>query len=697
MWVAAAYDDLRRAGPDRAEQVCRILASYVIPWFGPQTGTIVDITYLMVHEWLLTLVGRPRSRPDDRPPVAPVVGGMPGADRELSLQEAAELGEVSLATARRRWRDGELPGAYRDSHGRVRVPERATAVMRRARRERPVGLSRSVIADALWVLRRVLAFARANGFVPHGFDPTEGLVAPAPDEAVARARRPTSQPRPLSFPECARIAAHLHPIHQLVLWLQRVMGLRISEAFGVLVDDVIDLGDSGVLLVRGQGGRPFRVRDDEGRVVAVTHKERTKTEAGSRALVLPSTMLELLRVVVEAFHTDPETGDVDETSRLVPGLRTADHSGQLSFREALETAAAAEGLASDDLGFRVSPHLLRKSVATDLAWQKGIEGAVRRRFLGHRASDDVFGRVYTLDHPELTPLAEVARMLDDLVRRSIGCLLVPTTRRIRWGHEHKHLRRAIHAEATLVAAGWFIEPDSSCDPLCDAPRVASELQVAETTARRWMRDGTLSCVIAQDGDGLERRWARLSDTWTLRDRLADRVFLPDLAEELGVRYHELYRLSCLMGLELEQHPTSRQFEVPSAAANRLRAEYARVRALHQRSVKLAAAARLLDLAVSTVGLMAKRGELDVDPETDSSNARFVTRASVERCRIARVGDAPRRLEQAAVPLADVVRFTGRSRTELRDLVRAGVLTEVPGRRTCELTASSLRKWMSESA
>ena len=35
-------------------------------------------------------------------------------------------------------------------------------------------------------------------------------------------------------------------------------------------------------------------------------------------------MLALLRVTVEAFHTDPATGEVDETARLVPGLRTAD-------------------------------------------------------------------------------------------------------------------------------------------------------------------------------------------------------------------------------------------------------------------------------------------------------------------------------------------------------------------------------------
>lgn len=96
--------------------------------------------------------------------------------------------------------------------------------------------------------------------------------------------------------------------------------------------------------------------------------------------------------------------------------------------------------------------------------------------------------------------------------------------------------------------------------------------------------------------------------------------------------------------------------------------------------------------------MAKRGELDTDPESDSSDARFVTRESVEKCRVAQVGHAPAGTpEQAAVPLADVVRFTGRGRTELLDLVRAGILDEVPGRGPCELTAASLRTWVTTSA
>lgn len=135
-----------------------------------------------------------------------------------------------------------------------------------------------------------------------------------------------------------------------------------------------------------------------------------------------------------------------------------------------------------------------------------------------------------------------------------------------------------------------------------------------------MRDGTLRCVIVADGDGIERRWARLSDVWALRDRLSDRVMLPDLAEELGVRYHELYQTCRRLGLELERHRTSRQFEICSEAAQLLRVEHARVRGLHQRSIKLAVVARRLNLAASTVGLMAKRGQLEVDPETDSSGA-----------------------------------------------------------------------------
>lgn len=52
---------------------------------------------------------------------------------------------------------------------------------------------------------------------------------------------------------------------------------------------------------------------------------------------------------------------------------------------------------------------------------------------------------------------------------------------------------------------------------------------------------------------------------------------------------------------------------------------------------------------------------------------------------------------ATVPVGDVVRFTGRTRTELLDLVCAGALGQAPGRGRAELTAETLRDWMIATA
>ncbi len=694
-WMAAAYEDLRRGGPDRAERVRRIVEGYLVPWFAPRTTTVSDITYYMAHDWLLHLVGRehtPTSR-SATPGLAPLAGSAGPDTDELGLAAVARLCGVSLPTVRRRWRQGELPGAYRNPKGHVRVPTAALDAVRN-KRHTPTGLSQRYVSDALWVLRRVLGFARANGLFPPGFDPTESLDAPTPDPAAARTRRPTRQPRPLTLPECARIAAHLHPAHQVVLWLQRIMGLRISEAFGVLLGDVIELGDTALLAAQGQGGRRFNVRDDHGVVVAVPYKATMKTAAGSRVLVVPASMLDLIHAAVEAFHTDPATGTVNPADRLVPGVYEKNRSGQDGYRHAFEDAVVAEELSTADLGFRVSSHLLRKSLATDLAWQEGIEDTVRRRFMGHRAGDDVFGRIYTLDHPEIAPLVKVAAILDDKVTASIGTLLTPTTRKVAWG-KHNPLRdRAEDVNATLVTAGWLVNPGTADDPLCDAERVASELDIARTTARRWMSDGTLPTLVTPDAQGVPRRYARLSTVWAHRDRLARRILLPDLAEQLGLRYHEAYNMIRRLDLDLEQHPTSRFYEVTPDAADALRAELERIQALYGRSMKLPAAAVQLHLAASTVRILAERGDLDVDPETDSSGLRFVTRASVKQYWIAH-HEAKRRTAQpaAAVPVAEVARFTGETPRALMDLVRAGVLDQVPGRRTAQLTAPSLRAWM----
>ncbi|MDA8358319.1 MAG: site-specific integrase [Actinomycetota bacterium] len=695
-WMAAAYEDLRRGGPERAERVRRIVEAYLVPWFAPRTTTIADVTYFMAHEWLLQLVGRADTQPAAtlRDQALEQLPRTAGAAGEVGLAEAARICGLSLPTLRRRWQDGQLPGAYRDGKGHIRVPTRVLRHVQGAKGPKPTGLSKRYVSDALWILRKIMAFARANGLFPPGFDPTEGLDAPLPDAAVARTRRPSAQPRPLSLKECVQIASHLHAVHQLVFWLQRIMGLRISEAFGLLVSDVVDLGETGMLAVQGQGGRTFQVRDDTGSIVAVARKATAKTAAGSRVLVVPATLMELLRVAIEAFHTDPDTGEIDSTARLVPGIHQSSTGGQLGYHQALAVAAGNEDLGTEHLGFRVSSHLLRKSCATDLAWSAGIEDSVRRRFMGHRAGEDVFGRIYTLDHPDVAPLAKVAALLDDNITTQITTLLTPTTRTVHWGKTNPLCFRADHVAAVLAAAGWQVDPGDPDDPLCDASRVADELRIAATTARRWMRDGTIPSVVADDEHGVPRRYSRLSEVWARRDQLAGVVHLSDLAEQLGVRYDEIYRTMSHLGLHPDRHPSTNEVVLGDQDVEALRAEHARVRALHCRAMKLPAAARQLHVSFTTARVLLSRGELELDPETDTSGARFVTRTSVEQCSSARSATTRRRVEPTTtVPFAEVMAITGLGRRAGVDLVRQGALEEVPGRRsTCEITTASLQAW-----
>jgi integrase len=695
-WMNAAYEDLRRGGPERAERVRRIVEGYLVPWFAPRTTTISDLSYLMAHEWLLHLVGRDRAGGAVTSVVSTsTVDVAEGV--ELGLAEAAEQAGVSLPTVRRHWRAGQLPGAYRDARGHVRVPAAAVVAISTKPRA-PRGLSQGYVADALWILRRILAFARANGLFPPGFDPTEGLDAPITDKAVSRRANRGGQPRPLTLPECARLASHLHPVHQLAFWLQRVLGLRISEAFGVLVSDVVDLGDTGLLAVQGQGGRTFAVRDDHGRVVAVPYKATTKTSAGCRVLVVPPKLMEIIRIAVEAFHTDPDSGQADTAARLVPGIQSPNCSGQHAYRHAFEEAAVAEQLSSNHLGFSVSTHLLRKSCATDLAWAAGIEDAVRRRFMGHRAGEDVFGRIYTLDHPDVAPLAKVAEILDHNIAITTGRLMTPTVRRVRWGTSNPSLARADHIDATLAVAGWLIEPGDGDDPLCDAQRVAAELGIYPTTARRWMADGTIPTAAVPDATGVPRRHARLSAVWQLRDRLTGQILLPDLAQDLGLRYHEAYNMLRRLGLEAEQRPGSREYQLSLEAAEALWLEHQRIQALRGRSMKLAAAARALKVALSTAALLSRTGQLDVDPETDSSGARFVTRPSVQQCWLDRQSSTrSRRRAELAVPLVEVARFTGESPKKIVDLVRTGVLEQGRSSEAPTVTIASLRAWLAARA
>jgi len=114
-----------------------------------------------------------------------------------------------------------------------------------------------------------------------------------------------------------------------------------------------------------------------------------------------------------------------------------------------------------------------------------------------------------------------------------------------------------------------------------------------------MTDGTIATVTVPDASGVPRRHARLSDVCQLRDRLAGQIVLPDLAYDLGLRYHEAYNMLRRLGLEAEQRPGNGEYLLTDVTAEALRVEHERIQALHGRSMKLAAAARALKVALST--------------------------------------------------------------------------------------------------
>ena len=106
-------------------------------------------------------------------------------------------------------------------------------------------------------------------------------------------------------------------------------------------------------------------------------------------------------------------------------------------------------------------------------------------------------------------------------------------------------------------------------------------------------------------------------------------------------------------------------------------------------MKLAAAARALKVALSTAALMSRTGQIDVDPETDSSGSRFVTRTSVDVCWLDRRGT-----RSGTIAIDEVVRYAGVPRGGITDLIRTGVLEQVTSTKELQITVSSLRIWLS---
>lgn len=534
---------------------------------------------------------------------------------------------------------------------------------------RTKGYEQGTVDGFLTILKLIIAYARARGYdVP---DYTNGLTA-----LEKEGKKPTVT-LIIDLVQTMKVASHLHVIHQFALWLMRLGGFRISEAYGLRVSDFFIENNRGYLRFLQQGGRRFVSRGKGGKKNVGSTKPVGKTQAAYRIVPIPRLLTEMILVIIEAYHT--VDGVVDPNRRLIPAISSTE-GGQHGFRQALARAGELEGLGSDldVLTKPLSPHDLRKNFATDIGWKEGLTAVQCRRIMGQRAGSDVFDLVYRLDGRLQDHLAPVAVELEGmLAAEGITSLIVPTADRPLYGKHTYTVEHRAAIDAVLADAGWQV--GAPVDQIGSA-EAATILGMAETATRR-LFDDQIPAVKDRDGN-----WRTTIDAVvTFRDRLEGHRLLVDIADEAGVSYHQAYATLNRLGIETGTDEHSRQKLISHADADRIIAEFQRIDRLRVRAMTVADAASALGTRHSSINAWVKSGRLVEDEETDASGKRYVTRASVE-AELGRRGVRRR----SSVAIDEFLAMTGMRSTELTVLITLKVLIRT-GRG--HLTRASVEHWM----
>ncbi|GAA4678942.1 helix-turn-helix domain-containing protein [Nocardioides nanhaiensis] len=619
----------------------------------------------------------------------------------VTMAEALELpGMASKSTLKRRKADGVLvPVDPTAAVHRFRVADLyseavlgPTGELRRGPRTNG-SLSQDVANDVMWAYNEVCKYA-----LDHGVDVPQDRTS----LKMHRTDRAPSAPRqPVSLSRCADIASRLHVVHQLVLWLMRILGLRIGEAYGIRVYDVLDqgAGQCGAVAVKAQGGKKFTQTAPDGTTHTSDHTDDLKTRNSARVLVVPPTLMDLIRTTIAVFHTDAD-GVIRQDARLIPGLTRRNAGGQEAFRAAL--AGAAEAVRVDctteedviDEVFSCQPHDMRRTILSDLD-RLEVKDSHTRRFAGHLPGTAVLHRHYLLDDPKLRPARAIAVLIEGELSANLPAgLLLPTTVRCTTGNQPALQKDGLRIDAELAELGWLVlMTNEGGEPLLGSAEAAQLWDVTPKTARLWMAEGRIPSIpCGGRGTGQERR-VRLSDAMSLRERLRAQITLVRLAEEVETTYHTVYQLVRAKGLELEAWG-ERDYIVPPATTTVLREHYAHQAELHRRAVPYSVAAKELGTTVAAVEHRVKDGMLDQD-ERAHDGRRMVTRKSLAEATQQPVRRRTPKVRDDLMTWAEVSAATGLAGADIDALVADGLLVRVQHQRRRHVTRVSVLRYLVE--
>lgn len=694
-WHAERYEELRRGKHDRATSTLGHIKR--IAAFMNERGLVLET---MVRDEVKALQATlTRSTTD----IAVRVPDGVDPTQLVTMAEALELPKMaSKSTLKRRKAEGKLVPVDRSSAvHRFLVSDLYNedilgpgGELRRGPRTNG-SLSQDVAKDVMWAFEEVCKYA-----LDHGVDVPQNrssLAMHITDKA------PSAERQPVSLTRCADIASRLHVVHQLALWVMRILGLRISEAYGIRVYDVLDQGPGqyGAVAVKTQGGKKFTQIAPDGTKVTSDDKDELKTKNSKRVLVVPPALMDFIRLVVVVFHTDAD-GVIRQDARLIPGLNRRDAGGQAAFRTALADAAEAarvdctpEEEVIDEV-FSCTPHDMRRTILSELDRLK-VKGTHTRRFAGHLAGTAVLHRSYLLDDPKLRPARKIAVLIQKELTTNLPVgLVIPTTVRCTTGNQKFLALDGQRIDADLAERGSLVlTTDDGGEPLLGTVEAADLWDVTPKTARLWMAEGRVPSIPwGGRGTGQERR-VRLSDAMALRERLSTQITLVRLAEEVETTYHTVYQFVRAQDLELEAWG-ERDFIVPPATAARLREHYAHQAELHRRAVPYSFAATTLGTSVAAIEKLVDNGTLEKD-ERAHDGRRMVTRASLAEAQASR---RTGRREAAKsrddlLSWAKVEAITGLSIGEIDALVADGTLVREQYQRRRHIVRLSVLRYLVE--
>lgn len=640
-WLASYYGGYRMAQGDRAHEVRRYFENHLFP-FLRDTGVACgsELTFAHFEELQFRLVGRDAA--------APSAGSeLVAEERWVRLTEATATYLVDRNTLRRYVQSGRLD-QRRDDSGRILINlaqlegagVSTTKPLRRGPRSTgSKGIGVETANDIVWALRKALRY----GANKHGwqlrFDPSSMPNLRETDRTRAQDRDP------VTLSQMEQIARLMHPVHQVVLLLLRILGLRISEAYGIRLRDLrrCELKNGTevwVIRVRAQGGRTFLepYKSDGSPQERKEGKQRTKTADSDRSLIVPRQLAHVLAVYLQVFH--PE---FNPDARLIRGLRHDDRGGQGAFRSALAGAVAKIGIdltsepdgTAEGLLLAPTPHSMRASITSDMQ-DAGVDAVAARRMVGHIPGDDVHARHYLLNSSLEAAYQKVIASLEQLIDAELSHgLLIPTTVPCTTASQPALAADAARIEAELREVGWLVD-EAAEDGWIDSSEIAALYGVAESAARRWLREGKWTTRIrGSKGAAGQERLALATDVIADLKVQRSRITISSIAEEFGLGYHrvhELYRLQ----VNPEHQTGSGSISLTAEEAEQLRllasaevADAALGMTSKEAADRLGVSARVLDVLVV-------EGELAVVAGRRPGQRRLITHASLEQFEQGRV-------------------------------------------------------------